>query len=342
MAKLADITEEIRIILKILAVSLIAVTAVFLFFQGGSIVKSIFFPTPPAPPEQKFGKLPPADFPKNTTGNPSYTINTLTGNLPENFKDRVNVYKIVKDTPSLVALDAVREKLKSLGFDQNEAKVSDSVYQWNNANGDTIQYDIFTNNFKIYSNFLNEDPPTSVRGVASTKKGAYQTTQTFLDAIGENTTDLDPDKATISFLKIQNGQLVAADSQNDAQFVRLDLFQKDIDGKYKIYYPDLNSSPMYFIYRNEGDIPRIVDAGFTHFIPDTNASSTYPLKTPEQAYEDLKKGQGLLFNPTGAKHIDITDVQQGYYLGSNDQQYLLPIIIFEGKDFTGLVSAVKD
>ncbi|HVT01019.1 MAG TPA: hypothetical protein VHE53_02155, partial [Patescibacteria group bacterium] len=285
--------------------------------------------------------LPPADFPKNTTGNPSYTINTLTGELPTDFKDRVKVYKVVRETPSLVALDSVREKLKSLGYDQNETKVNDSVYQWNNSNGDTIQYDIFTNNFKIYSNFLNETPPNSIRGVTASKAGAYQTAQTFLDALSEDTSDIDPDKATITFLKIDNGQLVQADSQNDAQFARLDLFQKDVDGK-QIYYSDLTNSPMYFIYRNEGDIPRIVDASFSHFVPNTNDSSTYPLKTPNQAFEDLKKGNALIFNPTGAKHVDITDVDQGYFLGTNNQQYLLPIIIFKGKDFTGFVAATPN
>lgn len=342
MATLAKITWEARIILKLLAASVFVVAAIFIIFRGGNIIKDIFFPTPPLPPEEKFGKLPRVKFPSQNPFKFEYRINTLTGRLPT-FPDRMNVYKTKRDEPNLVALKSARDNVSTFGYSENETKVNESVYQWSSRSGDKIEVNILTNHFRITSSFLVETPPKGLSGTAAKIDGAFKTAMDFLISMGEDISDLDQDKSRLTYWKISDGRLIAADRQTDAQFSRLDIFQKNIDKDYKIYYLGLTQSTMYFIFRNENDVSGIVDASFAHFIPAPQAFSTYPIKTADQAYEDLKSGNAYIF--TGSKNsdsVDITEVELGYYVGQENQLYLLPIIIFKGKDFTAYVTAIPD
>lgn len=339
MAKLADIDSEVRIILKVAAGAIVVFIALFLFFQGGTIAKNLFFPTPLPPPAEKFGKLPRVEFPaQEPIKGVEYRINTLSGQLP-GLGDRMKVYKIKKDPPSLVALENARNNVKEQGFTLNETKISEEVYQWNNEAGAQIQYNTVSNNFNIATNFLNEPPPALLTGNAADKEGAYNYTLSYLQKMNEDTSDFDPERSTALYLKLVNNQLTPAGSQSDAQFIKLSLFQKNID-KYKVYYPGFSSSNMWFIYRDEDLYPIVEQASYTHLIP--GSSTTYPIKTTEQAFKDLQDGNALIFNAAPNSTIDVTDVSLGYYLGEENQEYTVPIIIFSGKDFAAYVQALPN
>jgi len=344
MAKLADITSELRIVLKILGGAAITVLVIFLGIKGGQIAKEIFFPTPAPPPEERFGALPEVVFPTQATTEVKYKINTLngqlpsTGNLPGNLPDRMKVYKVKAQTASLVALAAVRETLKNARFDKNEAKISETVYRWTNQDGTSIQYNIVNNNFRITSNFLNDAPPSRLSGAASTRDGAYERAIGFLEEIRQDTEDLDQAKTKQTYLRIQNGSLIAASSQSEAQFIKIELYQKNLDEK-AIYYEGISTSPMYFIFRNEDDNPRIVEASFYHFPADTDPSE-YGIKTADQAFKDLESGKAYVRLEDGKSEVDITDVNLAYYLSENPQ-YFLPVFIFSGSEVTAIVNAIS-
>lgn len=337
MAKLADIDSEIRVILKIAGVALVIVTAILLFFKSGQIFKNIFFPTPPPPPEEKFGRLPPLAFPAQSPQGFTYRINTLSGKIPT-LPDRMRVYKVNQAPASLVALTTVRGSLRNVRYSENETKISEVVYKWSNSNGTTITYNIVSNNFRISSNFLSAPPPRRITGDAATGSGAYEEARRFLESIGGDVKDLDPSATRAIYLKIENGSLIAAASQNDAQFIRVDLYQKPLD-KRNIYYSAQNQSPMYFIYKDEGGLPQIVDGAFFHYSASSE-SSDYAIKTADQAFNDLEQGNAFVLSEkrkVGA--IDITDVTLGYYIGDNPE-YFLPIIVFHGDGFVAFVNAI--
>jgi len=350
MAHLAQVASEVRIGLKLLAASLFVVAILFIFFKGGEIAKNLFFPTPPAPPEEKFGKLPPVTFPTQNPQNYEYRINTLTGRLPsfpevcKLYKNslycQVKVYKVKKREPSLVALKSARDKLQVIGYTENESRISEEEYQWTNSKGKTIRMNILTGNFKIFSNFLGESSG-SLTGEAARKEGAFELVERLLENLGLETEDLDQEPSTLTYLKLENGTLIKSQSLNEANFARLDLFQKNLDN-HEIYYPGLAESLMYFIIESDSsNLPNVVDASFSHFIADSSNFSTYPIKTAEAAFEDLKQGNALVFsNDKNVKLIDIIDVSLGYYIGDENQQYFLPIVVFKGKEFTAYVQAI--
>jgi len=349
MAHLAQVASEVRIGLKLLAASLFVVAILFIFFRGGEIAKNLFFPTPPAPPEEKFGKLPTITFPDQNPQDYEYRINTLTGRLPsfpeacKSYKNslycQMKVYKVKKREPSLVALKSAKDKLQVIGYTENESRMSEEEYQWTNPEGQTIRMNILTGNFKIFSNFLGESPG-SLTGEAVRKEGAFELIERLLENLGLETEDLDQEISTLTYLKLENGALIKAQSLNEANFARLDLSQKNLDN-HKIYYPGLTESLMHFVIRSGSNLTNVVDASFSHPIADSSNFSTYPIKTAEAAFEDLKQGNAhVIANDKNVKLIDIIDVSLGYYIGDETQQYFLPIVVFKGKEFTAYVQAV--
>ncbi len=338
MAKLADIDSEIRVILKIAGIALVVVAAIFIFINGAQIFKNIFFPTPPPPPEEKFGKLPPLAFPSQSPQGFTYRINTLSGKLPA-LPDRMKVYKVNQVPASLVALTAVRESIRNVGYSQAETKISEAVYKWGNSNGTVITYNTVNNNFRISSNFLSAPAPQRITGSAATGSGAYDEATRFIQSIGGDVKDLDPTTVRAIYLKIENGSLIEATSQSDAQFIRVDLYQKPLD-KRNIYYSAQNQSPMYFIFKDEGGLPQIVDGAFFHYSASSE-SSEYAIKASDQAFNDLKLGNAFVLSEKRKDGpIDITDVTLGYYIGDSPE-YFLPIIVFHGDGFVAFVNALS-
>lgn len=342
MATLAQVTWETRIVLKIAAVILTILTVVFLFFKGGAIIQKIFFPKPPPPPDEKYGILPTVTFPSQQPAKYSYQINTISGKLPL-FPDRMKVYKIKQDTPTLATLQILRNKLVSARFTERETKIGETKYQWSRVNGDSILYNTITNNFSISSGYLTS--PLSEFGYPISKKDdAYRLALSFLELIRVNASDVPIEKSTLTFYKVSGRSLIRVESQSDANVARLDLFQNDIDKDLKIYYPDYRKSIMYFIFQTKGGTPQIVESQYNHYVADTTDYATYPIKTPDQAFEDLKNGQALIFNESKNKSssVDITDVFLGYYIGEENQQYLLPIVVFKGDGFIAYTKALLE
>jgi hypothetical protein len=62
----------------------------------------------------------------------------------------------------------------------------------------------------------------------------------------------------------------------------------------------------------------------------------------EEAYDDLQKGNAFVVaqvEPDGP--LEITDVSLGYYMGLQNQEYFVPIVVFQGGTFKGYVNALK-
>lgn len=341
MATLAQVTSETRLTLKILAGIFTVLTLVFLFFKGGEIFKNLFFPTPPPPPDEKFGKLPEIIFPAQQPTNYSFEINTISGKLPA-FPDRMKTYKVKETPPTLSALQNTRNKMKNAGFSERETKLSDTKYQWGNRTGEIIIYDTETNNFWIKSNYLNN--VDSLGYPALKKDDSLRLTKSFLDYIRGDMEDLDLERSTLTYYKILNGALVKAESQNEANVARLDLFQKELERGLKIYYPETDKSIMYFVFAYRGGMAQIVEGQYLHFPANTESIATYGIKNSQEAFEDLKNGNSFIAKGDikAGGYMGITDVSLGYFAGEENQKYLLPIVIFEGNNFAAYVSAIRE
>lgn len=340
MSTLVQITKEARLILKIGGALAILGIIIFLGFKGGSFIQNTFFPKPAAPPEEKFGKLPNIIFPNQTEPVPSFRINTISGLLPA-FPQTLKVYKLKLNAPGITALQSARTRAASLGYSQNQQAVSQTVYRWNKASSNSVlTYNIMSLGFSVSSNYLsNSDIPT---GEVANKEAVLRTINNFIDALQTDKSDIDFNNATFSYFVISSGQLVDVFSPESAQVVKIYLAQNPVDNL-KIFYPTTNSSLLYFVVAKPSDM-EVVEANFNHFTPNLGESSTYPVKSADNAYEDLKSGKGYILSGSQDQIVDITDVALGYYLSDDpNQTYLMPIIVFLGKNnFTAYVSAIDN
>ncbi len=355
----------------------IGVIVILVFiFQGGVLLKNILYPPKTLPPDQRFGALPSIQFPKSEiTDNFTYNINTVSGTLPL-FPDRINVYSLIHPSPNLLNLDKAKEKAATLKFSDQSGKTLPEVslgngnYEWQEQTGINrkLKMDIVTFDFSLSSDYLSS---LTVLGASnlSDENNAIQTVHEFLNSIQLLPDDIDltktqNDQKDIKYntypqlYAIRNGTLVPTTSLSNAKVIRVDLYQKDLeydldtgrrgDAKIKMKLPVLYPYPPYstmsFWVASGQSTAEVDSLEFVHrAISTTDSPATYPLKTAEDAFEEVKRGDAYIPSYLGLdKEILISNVFLAYYLAGENQDYLMPIIVFEGqKNFFAYVSAIK-
>lgn len=335
---LVEITKDARIFLKVGGIVCVSAFLIFLLFKGGQFVQSTFFPKPLPPAEKKFGEIPAIEFPQSNVPLPEFSIETVSGFLPT-FPITISVYELMRNEPTITALPEARVRAGNAGFTENEQAISQSEYRWTRPTGGFLLYDIYSLNFSISPDYTAE---TSTIG--ENRKNQIDSTYTnFITTLGGNTEDIDTENSKYSYYNLVNGGIIPTDEAATANLIRIDLFQKNVND-FKIYYPTVNNSLLFFTVSNTNRGLTINESSYHHFIPNLSSSSTYDIKTAQEAYDELVKGGGYIVQPTTDKKVGINKVELGYYLSdSEDQKYLLPVIVFKGlNDFQAYVSAIKN
>jgi hypothetical protein len=309
---------------------------------GFVFIKQTFFPTPPPKPTMDYGKLTPQLFPKNVIDKtPTFVINTLSGALP-NFPDLIKIYKIQVNTPNLLGVDNATAMAKALKFTLGPNKISETLYEWKNPDdsdlASKIDIDIVNFNFNISTNYLTNNTIATSQNMQAAKDSIIDAKK-ILSSLSISPNDLDDTKTQTEFLNIKNGVLTAADSLSNAQVTKVLFYQNDIN-KLPIFYENPNSSNITMLI---GPQDKTLEVNYVHQIV-TDKFATYPLKTSTQAYEDLKQGYSYIASYQGkSSTVSINDVTLAYYIGSQPQEFLMPVFVFQGNDnFVAYVPAVTD
>lgn len=341
MPTLNKTKKETKIILKWGGIALLIIFLFLTAIRFATFIKENL--APPPPPQASFGKLNPILFPNQEKENITYSLNTLTGFLP-NFSDRAKVYKIATTPPTLLALDKTQEKIAQIGFDPKATKIAEDVYQWIDQ-GSSFQRRLTTNIFS--SDFTLSSPyiiSSSLQALSNSEdqNNAVDLAKSFLSSMLSFPSDLDLQKTKTILYAIDKSALMPTSKISNAKIVRVDFFQKDLDSL-PIYYDKGATSNIDLLIAKENNQLKIVEAHY-FYKNISQISSTYAIKSALEAFEELKKGKGFIAsNPTNAVEIIIKKVLLGYYIGEDSQDFLMPIIIFEGEnDFIAYVSGVKD
>jgi len=320
----------------------IALGIIILFSMGIKLimfVKNVF--TPPPPPTATFGKLPPIAFPDQTKENLTYTINTLTGYLPA-FPDRAKIYRIIINPPTLLGLNNAGAEVAKVGFTSPGTQISEDTYQWTSQ--DEIQrkmtMNIYSSNFKLSSPYLSAKT-LGIFSRTDEENDAIKTAKSFLSKMSLFPSDIDESKTKITSYSIDTGSLIPVGNITKAKIVKVDFFQKDIDNL-QIYYQKGPSSTLDFLVGKTVE-QQVFEATFVHK-NISDVSSTYAIKTAQEAYSELQNGSAYIANKdNNIVNFTIKNVYLGYYVGEADQNFLMPVIVFEGSNnFLAYVSAVKD
>jgi hypothetical protein len=350
MITLHSVISETRTILKWGALLIGIVLLAFFLFSGGKVVKEMFFPTPAPAPTVLFGKIPSILFPENASNFTfSYTINTVSGSLPT-FSDRMTVYKLQFPKPNLLALSRAKQLVKAVGFTNDPVALTPTLYEWldTHAPARKLHLDILTLNLKLTSDYTN-DPDVLSAAHLGTEQEAISKGENFLSALSLLYPDIDRSKTKTALFDIANNQLVAATSLSSTKVIKVNFFQNDIDN-FPIKYPHPDSSTMNVTIGSVNLTHPIVEATLFHQATESASqdskpiSATYPIKTANEALEDLKKQKGYIASYFGnSPAVSIKNVSLAYYQADAQQLYLSPIIVFEGDSgFVAYVPAVKD
>ncbi|MDP2585499.1 MAG: hypothetical protein Q8P29_01325 [Candidatus Levybacteria bacterium] len=341
MPTLNKTKKETQAILKWGGISL---AIIFLFFMGMKFlifVKDLF--TPPPPPEVAFGKLPVIPFPNQIKENIAYSLDTLTGFLP-NFSDRAKVYEVISDPPTLLGLNKTLEKVSEIGFKSGGIQIAEDTYQWVDQTASLqrkITMNIFSSDFSLASPYLITPSLEKFSGTDE-KNRAIDVAKSFLSKMSLFPKDIDDNKTKTTLYTIEEATLIPTSKISNTKIVGVDFFQKDLDN-FPIYYDKGISSTIDFLIGKENGELKVVSARFFHKNISKTAS-TYAIKTASQAFSELQKGKAYIaYKPANTVEFTIKKVFLGYYIGENQQKFLMPIIVFEGSnDFVAYVSAVRD
>jgi hypothetical protein len=363
--------------------SIAVIAVIVLIFQLGIIIKNVLFPPPIQPPNHLYDVLPAMDFPQDITSDKlSYTLNTITGTFPE-FPDRLSVFQIQQPQPNFLNLNKAKEKAAKLGFLNEKGTVSqetnlgNATYQWTKEDSITkrLTINIITFDLALTSNYLNSETVIEAKNLGN-QTGAVDNTKDFLSNIGLNFSDIAYEKTLNAesskpyitkpqLFSIENGLLIPTTSLSKTQVFRVDLYQKNmtyalntgvseltggikkLDVDLPILYPRPPYSTMNLWVGSDGFSPKIYAASLIHkniMFDEKTEQATYPIKTSQEAFDELKNGKAYIASYFGfEKEVKIQNIFLAYYMGEDQQEYLMPIIVLEGNNgFFAYISAIKD
>ena len=287
-------------------------------------------------PDQKFSQLPHLSIKQNAADSKSfnYKLDTDTGALPDKIPKLFKVYSIAQLATDLLALDRAKSLASLVGFNKGSQSVSATQYKFFDQNGGELSINLDTGNFSMS------------RPIATDSAVSVETRESFQDS-EKLADDLKGYLSNKGLLKdsLRNGRtkVLYDRSQGDPNKAMIHLWQEDVD-EIPIVTPTFSEGLVKGLVTNFRDENRrYVFLDYTFWPIDLQNFSTYPLKTADEAYSDLQKGNSLVPFATAkaGSFVSITKVYLAYFLSDEYIPYLQPVYVFEGPEFVGYVAAVR-
>lgn len=293
--------------------------------------------TPPVieKPEMKFGALPQIIFPPATvsSSNFSYTLDTTTGGLPQTPK-MTKVYFIPKAGVSFLAPQKAQKLAQSFGFDGTSVSTSSAQYKFSDGAGGELSIDTDTGNFHFQKSAqiktkTSQLPEIPVQPLPN-QTNLLAIFKSFLSLNNLFPNDLSDTRNTVIYDN---------NSPSDAMTAQISLWPNDID-KLPVVTNTFKDGLIKATYTRTSDAPKIIALDYVFWPIDQTTSSTYPLKTAEEAFSELQSGQGFIAVEPSKPQVSISSIYLAYFEPDTYSPYLQPIFIFEGPDFVAEVPAI--
>lgn len=340
------LTQTAIVVKQVITISIIALVLGLASFIGYKVWLSYYLahlPPIEEKPDTKFGLLPAPDFPKGnvTTSNFTYSLDTTTGGLPKagidpGFEKIIKVYFVNQTFVTLLSSERSQTLAEKFGLTIPPEILSDTKYRFKDKDK-ILLVDLDNGNFTY-----TKEATVSGNIALDDDNKLVSDFEQMLARLGVFKDDLKQGRNKITPLKIAGGKLISTQLKSEASAVQISLWPAPIDKK-SIFTGDFNKSLINATVLGSADrIDSYLSLNFTYFPIDTNTFATYPLKTAEAAFDDLKNGKGVVIVEPVKPQVSITSVYLGYFLGEFYSPYLQPIFIFEGPNFVAYVSAISE
>lgn len=301
------------------------------------------FPAPPPPPTVKFGKLTKIPFPTSpSTAKFTYTLETPEGGFPTKFATQAKVYFMPKANANLLALDLAKEKAKSLGYISDPIQESEALYKFNKTNfPSSMEINIITGTFSISYDLTADRTPIDTKPpVAEVAAAEFRSALSSANVLPDDLSG----PTTHSFYKLSGGSLVPALSLSESDVVKVNLFRKDYDNLPAVTANPNESNVWAIIGGSSNREQQIIGAEYHYHAVDESQYSTYPIKTPADAFSELQNGTPYIADQGLAKdgsNLKIRRIYIAYFDPGEESNFYQPIYVFEGDNgFTAYLPAV--
>jgi uncharacterized protein YdeI (BOF family) len=283
-------------------------------------------------PTSKFGILPKLRLPESSgsANNFTFSLDTETGDLPKNLPQIAKVFVTPELGTSLLAIDKVKNLAQKFGFTVEPEIVSSNEYRFKDHTGGQITINLDTNNFKMQT---TEASPSA---------------DSITQPIPTQTTISDEFKSFLSSKNLLKGSLgsgrikVTYDSisQIESNRATVTIWPDKLEGL-EVVTPTFNSGLITATFSRYGqDEARFTSLNYTYWEPDDTNYSTYAIKTPQVAFDDLKNNQGVIIIDPKVDRASIISVRLAYFEPDEYPTYIQPVYLFEGPNFVAYVPAV--
>lgn len=289
-------------------------------------------PKPIEKPEQKFGTLPRLNLPDQTvsSSNYSYSVDTQTGEFPQ-MPSSVRIYFMPLAGTSLLAPDRSRNLAVAFGFPVGPDILSNTVYRYTDDNKGELTIDLPTGNF-VFQKLVATTAGTLTPGFNQSGSEIITEFKTSLQQKGLLTDDLKNGRGKVTF---EGGE------PRTAKTATITLWPADFND-----LPIMTASQSGLIRTTittaeEESGSKYLQMNYTYWPIDNTTSSTYPLKTVQQAFSDLQSGNGFVILEPLRPKVSLTTVYMAYYQSEQYAPYLQPVFVFEGPHFQAIVQATE-
>lgn len=331
---------------QIITIAAIALSLGLVSFIGYKIWYAYYLANLPPVEEKadtKFGLLPPLDFPTSNVSstNFSYSLDTTTGGLPKvgqdpGFEKIIKVYFVVKSFATLLSSERSQTLAEKFDITTPPQILSETKYRFKDQDK-ILNVDLDSGNFS----YSKEATISAGESLDDDNKLVLSFEHT-LDTLGVLREDLKIGRNKVTLLKTVQGRFVSTKLRSEAEVAQISLWPAPIDKK-SIFTSDFNKSLVSaVVLRGADQLDNYLSLNFNYYQIDTTTFATYPIKTAEIAFDDLKSGKGVIIVEPEKPQVSITSVYLGYFLSENYSPYLQPIFVFEGPNFVAYVAAVSE
>lgn len=281
-------------------------------------------------PDTKFGVLPPPQYLESSASasNFSYSLDTATGGLPTDIPKIIKVYFVPQLGTTLLAPEKARDLANSFLFTIGPQVINQTQYRFIDDSGGEMIIDLNSDNFhfsRTASSSATLDPTMADSGkLVDDFKNFLSNKNMLKDDLKDGPSKVYYDSA----------------DPKDAQSAQVTVWPSGLD-KLDIVTPKFNFGLVTTtVTKYQEEASKYTELSYTYYSPDPNNSSTYPIKTPDQAFNDLKSGQAVVVVEPQKPQVSITKVSLAYFESDTYSPYIEPVYVFEGQDFAAYVTAI--
>ncbi len=324
---MSSLTEVAHVSRKIIKYGGIGLIAFLILWSGGVAIISAYRAAHPpyVAPTVRFGVLKKITFPEK-----QFEVKNFTAELPDDkfpsFKDQANIYVIYRSQSPLGAMNEAKKTAVAMGFKGEARESATGVYQFSDPETNrTLEMNVLQSSFKMSYPYLTDQMLQNPENMPSINEAITQA-KSYLDRIGKLPEELATGEQKTSLWKISFNGLQEVEGLSEADIVR----------------------PVSVLVSGSSvNDKRIVEVNYKHLEIDTSPASlsTYPIKTVEEAFDDLKKGNYWPASDSQTKDVVIRKIYLAYFEPVDLNNYLQPVYVFESdkqSNFVGYVRAVTD